>query len=130
VGVDGIELRPHPKVLRRRFVLNAFSGRKAIELGLSGALALPRLCSRYLAHFRRSLPRGATHSSLRPSSVSWLAALQQWAARGCVSGFSGSSIGRGHSGPPSNQSFERARWARSARFAGRQWWRAAQLQIR
>ncbi len=30
----------------------------------------------------------------------------------------------------SNQSLERTRWARSVRFAGRQWWRAAQLQIR
>ncbi len=33
-------------------------------------------------------------------------------------------------GLPSNQSFERTRWARSIRFAGRQLWRAAQLQIR
>ena len=30
----------------------------------------------------------------------------------------------------SNQSLERTRWARSTRFAGRQLWRAAQLQIR
>ena len=29
-----------------------------------------------------------------------------------------------------NQSLERTRWARSVRFAGRQLWRAAQLQIR
>ncbi len=33
-------------------------------------------------------------------------------------------------GLPANQSFERTRWARSVRFAGRQWWRAAQLQVR
>jgi len=33
-------------------------------------------------------------------------------------------------GQSSNQSLERTRWARSVRFAGRQWWRAAQLQIR
>ena len=31
---------------------------------------------------------------------------------------------------PSNQSFERTRWAPAIRFAGRQLWRAAQLQIR
>ena len=30
----------------------------------------------------------------------------------------------------SNQSLERTRWACLARFAGRQSWRAAQLQIR
>jgi len=33
-------------------------------------------------------------------------------------------------GPPSNQSFERTRWEPAVRFAGRQLWRAAQLQIR
>jgi len=33
-------------------------------------------------------------------------------------------------GRPSNQSFERTRWAPATRFAGRQFWRAAQLQIR
>ena len=33
-------------------------------------------------------------------------------------------------GSPAKQSLERTRWARSVRFAGRQWWRAAQLQIR
>ena len=33
-------------------------------------------------------------------------------------------------GRRSNQSLERTRWARSVRFAGRQLWRAAQLQIR
>ena len=33
-------------------------------------------------------------------------------------------------GSAHNQSLERTRWARSIRFAGRQWWRAAQLQIR
>ena len=34
------------------------------------------------------------------------------------------------SGEESISSLERTRWARSVRFAGRQWWRAAQLQIR
>jgi len=29
-----------------------------------------------------------------------------------------------------NQSLERTRWASSIRFAGQQFWRAAQLQIR
>ena len=36
----------------------------------------------------------------------------------------------GACGTPSNQSLERTRGARSVRFAGRQLWRAAQLQIR
>ncbi len=36
----------------------------------------------------------------------------------------------GLSGVRSNQSFERTRWAPAVRFAGRQMWRAAQLQIR
>ena len=31
---------------------------------------------------------------------------------------------------PHNQSLERTRWAPAVRFAGRQLWRAAQLQIR
>jgi hypothetical protein len=34
------------------------------------------------------------------------------------------------SGVQPNQSFERTRWAPATRFAGRQPWRAAQLQIR
>ena len=33
-------------------------------------------------------------------------------------------------GPSSNQSLERTRWASSIRFAGQQFWRAAQLRIR
>lgn len=33
-------------------------------------------------------------------------------------------------GLPASPSVERTRWARSTRFAGRQWWRAAQRQIR
>jgi len=33
-------------------------------------------------------------------------------------------------GLPPNQSLERTRWASSIRFAGQQFWRAAQLQIR